>query len=146
MDTKRLILAIVLSFAVLFLYQLVFVKKAPEPQGPGAGPGPLGPQAATTASPTSPGANPGGAPPTAVPQAAGEKTAAVPPQSNAAVSALAETKVTVSTSLYRAVWTNKGAVLESYRLRNHKDEKKEDFEVVPVNQGQAAVLPFALLE
>jgi len=146
MDTKRLILAIVLSFAVLFLYQLVFVKKAPEPQGPAAGPGPLGaPAAAAVETPAQPPGT-GGAPPTAVPQAAGEKAPAVSPASSAAVSALAETKVTVETSLYRAVWTNKGAVLESYRLRSHKDERKEDFEVVPVNQGQAAVLPFALLE
>jgi YidC/Oxa1 family membrane protein insertase len=138
MDTKRLVLAIVLSFAILFLYQLLFVKKAPEPQGQEAQP------MKTLTEREAGQAAPAGA--TAAPAPTGEKTAERPGQIRPAVSATGEEKITVSTSLYRAVWTNKGAVLESFRLHNHKNEKKEDLELVPATGSEIGVFPFALLE
>jgi len=136
METKRLILAIVLSFAVLFLYQLLFVKKAPQPQGPEAGPA-----AAATVPADKPPTPPGVAeakpqPPKVQPSEA----VSVP------VSAPSEEKITIATSLYRAVWTNKGAVLESFRLFRHKNDKKEDLELVPLHASEVGLYPFALLE
>ncbi len=137
MDTKRIILAIVLSFLVLFLYQLLFVKKAPEPK-PGA---------------------------SVVPQV--EKAQAQTPQQREAapiskqiqelkdeaerpsleqVTAQREDLVKVATSLYEAVWTNKGAVLQSWKLRAHKNENKEDLELVSAFAKETEIYPFALLD
>ena len=138
MDTRRLILAIVLSFAVLFLYQLVFVKKAPGPEGPQIAQTPprsevLGGQAGPAGEKTAP-------------PAVSTKTEPGEVKVAEAVSSAGAEKVVISTSLYQAVWSNKGAVLESFKLRRHKDDKKEDLELVSAFGGEIGVRPFALLE
>ncbi|MBM3293218.1 MAG: membrane protein insertase YidC [Candidatus Aminicenantes bacterium] len=132
METKRLILAIVLSFAVLFLYQLLFVKKAPETQGPAVGP--VAAAVEPAAKPPAPSVSPEPIPP------------APEVRPGEAVSGLKEEELKVATSLYRAVWSSKGAVLKSFLLRNHRNERKEDLELVPAAAGEVGVFPFALLE
>jgi YidC/Oxa1 family membrane protein insertase len=137
MDTRRIILAIVLSFAVLFLYQLLFVKKPASPTGPVEVQSPF--KTAETEVPPVP---------------AGEKTVPEQPAGKplpeagaaAAVSAQGEEKVTVATSLYEAVWSNKGGVLESFKLRRHKNDKREDLELVSSFAAELGVKPFALLD
>ena len=138
MDTKRIIAAIVLSLGVLVLWQYVFVPKAPEPV---ANPQAAGPQTAPVTQ--------------APPAAGGEKTAQPEPRETAgvpvtaspeAVTAAAEERFTVSTPLYTALWTNKGAVPVSWKLLRHKNEKKEDLELVPAAAAEAGVFPFTLLE
>jgi YidC/Oxa1 family membrane protein insertase len=130
---KRLVIAIVLSILVLVLWQALLVKK-PEPvQGVGS---------------ARPVAAPG--------QAALEKPAPVSPDkeptgSTAApvvdlqpVASGAEEKVVIDTSLYRAEWSNKGGVLLSWRLKKHKNDKKEDLELVPLKALETGKFPFAL--
>jgi YidC/Oxa1 family membrane protein insertase len=134
MDTKRIILAIVLSLGVLVLWQYVFVKKAPETAAP---PVVSGTQTAPVTQP--------------VPSPTKEKAVEPGPTGTSevvsdAVTAAGEERFTVSTPLYTAQWTNKGGVLVSWKLHSQKNEKNEDLELVPAAAVEAGVSPFALLE
>ena len=137
---KRLILAIVLSFLVLMGYQY-FVVKPNKPE--------VAPQvtaAATSTAPAVPGTagavqeNRQEAPAEAKPAPA----EAVPAPDLGAVAGQAETDVVVETSLYKAVWTNKGAVLKSWKLKKHKNSLKEDLDLVPAMAGEIGRYPFSL--
>jgi YidC/Oxa1 family membrane protein insertase len=136
---KRLILAIVLSFLVLMGYQYFFNK----PDKPV--PNPPAPAVATPSTP--------------VPGTAGEvqeraKTPAdeakpIPPVSTApanpeAVAGQAEADIVVDTPLYRAVWSNKGAVLKSWKLKKFKDSQKEDLDLVPALAFETDRYPLSL--
>jgi YidC/Oxa1 family membrane protein insertase len=142
MDTKRLILAIVLSVVVLFGYQLLFVKKAPQPA--------VVNPAAPAASVEAPGALPGGAAPANKPPA--DAGAAKPAEQSAslsaapAVAAASEIKAQVDTSLFQAVWSNKGGVLLSWKLKKHLDDKKQPLELVPRITETLGIHPFSLLD
>lgn len=137
---KRLILAIVLSFLVLMGYQYFVVK----PNKPNVAP-PVTPSATSTA-PAVPGTagaaqeNRQEAPAEAKPAPA----EAVPARDLGAVAGQAETDVVVETSLYKAVWTNKGGVLKSWKLKNHKNSLKEDLDLVPAMAGEIGRYPFSL--
>jgi len=137
MDTKRIILAIVLSFLVIFLYQRIFMKKAPEPQ-PGAIVSPQVEKAQTQ--------TPQQKEPAVAPKQGQESKPEVEKPNLEQVAAQREDLVTVSTSLYQAVWSNKGGVLQSWKLRAHKNEKKEDLELVSAFAKETGIYPFALLD
>ncbi len=136
---KRLILAIVLSFLVLMGYQYITSKtnKSVVP--------PVEDLSATPAAPL-----PGTA--GAVQQSRTDAPAeakpapaeAVPAPDLGAVAGQAETEVVVETSLYRAVWTNKGGVLKSWKLKNYKNSQKEDLDLVPALAGEIGRFPFSL--
>ena len=134
---KRLILAIVLSFLVLFGYQALFVK----PQKPAA-PQPA-PGAVETAAQV-----PGAA--TAVPEqpktaeAKPAPVAPVPAPFTAPTAGGDESEIVVDTTLYRAVWSNKGGVLKSWVLKKHKNSKKENLELVPYLAAEIGRFPFSL--
>ena len=133
MDTKRLLLAIALSFVVLFGYQLLFVKKAPE----------TGLVSQTIAQPDLGPSDTGlKTPPTDKPATIDGVPASVPPPSASAV----EVKTIIKTSLYEAVWSNKGGVLLNWKLQRHLDEKKQPLELVPRMADTLGIHPFALLE
>ena len=138
---KRLIVAIVLSFLVLMGYQYFFVK----PNKPA-----VTPDVPSAAAPSTP-----------VPGTSGEalerqKAAAAaveakptpveaaPASDLSAVAGRSEADVVVETSLYRAVWSNKGGVLKSWKLKRHKDSLKEDLELVPALAGEIGRYPFSL--
>lgn len=131
---KRLLLAIVLSFLVLFLYQAIFVKKPelevpPEAAAliekgfekkPGEKESPLRPELLKR-------------------EEVAKKENAIQP-----VQAEQEANIFVDTSLYQAVWSNKGAVLKSWKLKRHKDENKEDLELVSLRSLEIKKFPFSL--
>ena len=137
---KRLILAIVLSFLMLMGYQYFVVK----PNKPNVAP-PVTPSATSTA-PAVPGT--AGAAQESRQEAPAEakpaQAEAVPAPDLGAVSGQAETDVVVETSLYKAVWTNKGGVLKSWKLKNHKNSLKEDLDLVPAMAGEIGRYPFSL--
>ena len=126
---KRLILAIVLSFLVLALYQMVFLKNKPQ----------INPQAQTqvpvqaAASEPKPAELP--APPETPPAAA---------QASEEAKAQAEARVLVDTSLYQAVWSNRGASLRSWKLKSHLDENKDGLELVSRRAAEVGKFPFSL--
>ena len=116
---KRLIAAIVLSFLVLMGYQYFFAKrdKAASPV-----------EAPAVEAPPEPVPGTAGAirEQEKTPEPEAEPVQAEPtPQDTAAVAGEAETDVVVDTPLFRAVWSNKGAVLKSWTLKKHKNSLKE---------------------
>jgi YidC/Oxa1 family membrane protein insertase len=136
---KRLIVAIVLSFLVLMGYNYFFVKPNkpavnPPVAAPAAPPAPVpGTAGAVQEKPQAP--------------AAEAKTApaeALPPQDMTAVAGQAEKDVVVDTPLYRAVWSNKGAVLKSWTLKKYQNSSKEDLEMVPALAAQIGRYPFSI--
>jgi YidC/Oxa1 family membrane protein insertase len=135
MESRRLILAIALSFLVLVGWQLLFVKKAPQAVPPA---GQIAQAAAGQV------AVPAPQPPAPAP----EKTAQNQPKelNINKLEASGEAFVTVRTSLYEAAWTNKGAVLRSWKLRSYKDANKQDLEIVAAASKETGVYPFALLD
>jgi YidC/Oxa1 family membrane protein insertase len=136
---KRLILAIVLSFLVLMGYQY-FVVKPTKPAVP--------PVEISPAPPAAPLPGTAGAAQESRQEAPAEAKAApaeaVPAPDLGAVAGQAETDVVVETSLYKAVWTNKGAVLKSWKLKKHKNSLKEDLDLVPAMAGEIGRYPFSL--
>jgi YidC/Oxa1 family membrane protein insertase len=136
---KRLILAIILSFLVLMGYQYFFVK----PDKPVTAP-----VETSTATPAASLPGTAGAVRESKPDAPAEAkpapAEALPAPNLGTVAGQAETDIVVETSLYKAVWTNKGGVLKSWKLKNHKNSQKEDLELVPALAGQIGRYPFSL--
>jgi YidC/Oxa1 family membrane protein insertase len=125
---KRLILAIVLSFAVLVLYQLVFVKKPP-PQEP------IPAAASEIEKPLK--QEPIQKKPLAIEESEEKKD--IQP-----VAGEHEEEIIVDTLLYRAVWINRGAQLKSWRLKEYKDENKENLELISVRSMELDRYPFLM--
>jgi len=134
---KRLLLAIVFSILLLLAWQLVFVKKAPEPVNPAEQSAKL----ETTPTQTTPEKKLSDIAASAQGAKAGAKSLNIKQ-----IASTNEEQVTISTSLYQAVWTNKGGVLTSWKLHEHKNEKSEDLNLVPVFTQNAGVYPFSLLD
>ena len=124
---KRLLLAIVLSFLVIFLYQLVFVKKLPIEE--------TTPEAIVEAE-KSPDLNP---PPKEVssPEVI-EKKDFQPTADDK------QRQIIIDTPLYRAAWSNKGALLKSWMLKEFLDENKEDLELISPSASGVDKYPFML--
>ncbi len=128
---KRVLLAIVLSFLVLVLYQALFVKK-PAPATPE-----ISPKVEKTPAqkPSQKAEKP--LPPTPPKEKPQEKN--LQP-----LAAAQEKEIIIDTSLYRAVWSNKGAVLKSWQLKQYKNENKENLELVSLQSQEINKYPFAL--
>lgn len=127
---KRLLIAIVLSFLVLVLYQALFLKQEPAPE-PVIQP----PEAAQT-SPEA--VEP---PPEYLPSEQMEEEHDFEP-----VSSQREEDIIVDTSLYHAVWSNKGAVLKSWRLKEYyKDNREENVELVADQASEINRYPFSVI-
>ncbi len=126
---KRLLLAIVLSFAVLFLYSLVFVKKEPPQQ-------PVSTPAAALENP--PEQKP------AVKQPV-EREETPTEQDFQSAAADTEEEIVVDTLLYRAVWINRGAQLKSWKLKTYKNDNGENLELISSHSAELGRYPFLLL-
>jgi len=131
---KRLLLAIVLSFLVLFLYQAIFVKK-PQLEAP--------PETAALIEKELE-QKPGEKESLLRPELLQKKEPAKKESPIQPVRAEQEDNIFVDTSLYRAVWSNRGAVLKSWKLKKHKDENKEDLELVSPRSLEIEKFPFSL--
>lgn len=137
---KRLILAIVLSFLVLFLYQIIFLKPAKKPE--------TIPQTAETAPAYS----------TAAQEESKKEmefsTAdeVIDEQKPGEVLEGAEERIIkVETPLYVAEWSNQGAVLRSWKLKHHlrklpskSNQEREWLDLVPEDAAKTGLYPFAL--
>jgi YidC/Oxa1 family membrane protein insertase len=130
METRRFVLAIVLSIIVMVLYQMVFMKNKPQPEPsvqPAAPvqvevPGKIVDQAGETV--------------------AKEPPAVAPPLEG--IQAQAETQVIVDTPLYRAIWSNSGGSLRSWKLKAHRGNGEEELEVVSPRAAESGKYPFFL--
>jgi YidC/Oxa1 family membrane protein insertase len=112
----RILVASLLSFAVIILWAKFFGPKPPVPPTPANRPARTAP--ATPGPATSPAANPSEAtltPATIAPAAAASVTVKNDSQERAVV---------VENSLYRVEISNRGAVVKSWQLKNYKDDAK----------------------
>jgi YidC/Oxa1 family membrane protein insertase len=126
---KRVIIAIALSFLVLILYQLLFFKKKPLPEAPPVQTIEKSPEIKELEKkPVSP-------------QAASKQTEQKPQE---VISAPREEQILIDTSLYKAIWSNKGGVLKSWKLKKHKDDQGEDLELVSESSSELHLYPFSL--
>src|SRR5262245_15214338 len=106
---RRVLVAIFLSFIVLYAYQAFFVKPVPQ-----------GEPAVTTAG------NPPPASSTPPPPAPPPDTGVVKPQGEA----VGDRDVNVESQDVIAVFTNRGARLKRWRLKHYQDQKREPLELV----------------
>ena len=133
---KRIFAAIVISVALLWIWAAVAPRLFPELARPKPVPATTTSKPATAAVTTRP----------QLPAANAEKPAAVT-QPVAAVAPVAESSVIstiVETPDYIAVFSNRGAQLVSFKLRNYKDKKNQPVELVKERPPPRADFPFAI--
>jgi YidC/Oxa1 family membrane protein insertase len=132
---KRVLLAILLSFVVLYGYQAIFPPPAPpKTQSGQAKPAPSSPPAPSGVS--------------ATPQA---PTAAAPVEAPAPEPAVApitgdtqEHEITVDNESVHAVFSNRGGVITSWRLKKYLNAAREPLELVPHDAPAGSPKPFTL--
>ena len=132
---KRVLLAIVLSFLILILYQAFFIKKQPQPEVP--------PESITDIEKT-PEERPAEKETLSPPAIPEERETAEEEKDLQPISAQAEEEILIDTSLYQAVWSNRGGVLKSWKLKEHTDENKEGLDLVSLRAEELGLYPFAL--
>ena len=139
---KRVLIAVVLSFIVLYGYQALFPPPKPQ-QRPSAGSTstPGAPQAG------SPSAQPS-TPQSAYPTPPAAQPPAQPAEAEKAPAALVadtiDRDVVVETDSVRAVFGTRGAVLKSWRLKRYKDAAGNPLDLVPQNVPAQTPRPFTL--
>jgi len=128
---RRVLLAVFLSFLVLFVYQAIFAPPTRPPAQPTEAP--------EGALPPTPEARP-------VESAPAQPAVPVEPQSAPAalLAAAAERGVRVETDDVEAVFSNRGGVLQSYRLKRYLDQDGVPLELVTSDVPPGTVRPFAL--
>jgi YidC/Oxa1 family membrane protein insertase len=129
---RRVLVAISLSFAVLFLYQALFLP-APPPQNvtapaPVESPRPPADAGAVSAAP--------------VPANASSPAATV--AAAPLVGDAEEREIVVETAAVRAVFTNRGARLRHWQLKNYTDDQEGPVDLVPSVIPPELPLPFSL--
>jgi YidC/Oxa1 family membrane protein insertase len=124
---KRVLLAVVLSFLVLYGYHALF--PPPEPVKP-----------ATGAAPARPADAPPVAPAPTAPQPVEEPSLAAAP----VVADTGERDIAVETDSVTALFTTRGAALKSWKLKKYFDAAGKPLELVPQNVPPGTVRPFTL--
>lgn len=143
---RRVLLAVFLSFLVLYVYQALFVPPPPPPpaadaaaEAPADAPGAAAPEEpADTPAALQPAPLAGDAP-----QAADEPPADLPPP-EPVVGETAEREIVVENDRVRAVFTNRGAALQSWRLRDYLEDDGQPVELVPRGLPPTEPAPFLL--
>lgn len=130
---RRVLLAVLLSFVVLLVYQTLVVKPRVRPeQGRPGQPRAAAPSPATAEPQGAAGA------PDAAPSAPVEAAPAV------TVGGSTEQDVLVETDLVRAVFTTRGAVLKSWQLKQYLDSEGQPIDLIPQAIANPARRPFAI--
>jgi YidC/Oxa1 family membrane protein insertase len=134
---RRVLLAVVLSFLVLYAYQALFVPPPPAGREPTSAAAPSeglgGPDGAARESAA--GAVAVEAPAQALPEA---------PQAQALVSEPTERQIIVETATLEATFSNQGARVVHWRLKDYRDETGAPLDLVPSDLPASRPSPFAL--
>jgi len=133
---RRVFIAIVLSFLVLYFYQTYVAPSPPPAPKPAASSAPT-----PSAAPSSAGAAPS-TPSSPPPSGAALSSGSREPQ--AVVSDTAEREITVETAKVTAVFTNRGGRLLHWRLKDYRDTRGEPVDLVPSGLPASEVSPFSL--
>jgi len=128
---KRLLIAIVISFLILFLYQAIFVKNEPQKD--------KSQEITTQTEPVS----------KEIPLEKPEKEKAQEPEPSRLeeikpVVGEREKKITINTSQYTAEWSSRGAVLKKWTLTEYKNEQGGPMELVSDSSEEISTYPFSL--
>lgn len=135
---RRVLLAITLSFLVLFLFQR-FIMPPPAPlESTNASASATVAGNASTPAPAQ--AAPGAAQPAPSPQPVVEQTPAV----EATVTENAAREIVVETSKVKATFSNRGGVLTHWVLKQFRNDSGELLDLVPQDAGANALKPFSL--
>ncbi len=131
---KRVLIAVFLSFLVLYAYQAIVPQpKRPAPRpAPAAITEPAGPAAATTAAPAA--GNP----------AATAETPAAVPATQPLVGDTAERDIVVDAGTVRATFSNRGAIVKSWQLLRYLDHAGNPIDLVPAGLPASSPRPFTL--
>jgi YidC/Oxa1 family membrane protein insertase len=133
---KRVLLAVFLSFLVLYGYQALFPPPKPVKKALATATAPA------VATPT--GAS-SGAPPASAGQAPGEpaRAALEAPAATPEVGETAERRIVIDTSTIEATFSNRGGVATNWHLKRYKDQKGNPVDLVP-DLPQATTRPFSV--
>jgi len=157
---RRVLIAITLSFLVLFLFQrFVMPPPASAPPAPQSGttagqaPGPAAPAPGSMAALTRPAnqsapapAAAGGVTPSGLPAAQmGNATPAAPAGPTITVGETTDREIVVETTTVRATFTNRGGRLLHWVLKEYRNEDGSLLDLVPQSFGADAVKPFSLV-
>ena len=123
---RRVLIAVVLSFLVLYGYQALFIPPPPSPQSQ---------DAAATAAP--PRGIPAAAQPAPVP-------AAPTPQPEAIISDTFEREIVIETRTVEGVLSNRGGRVLHWRLKEHRDDHGQLVDLVPSDLPADQPTPFLL--
>ena len=157
---RRVLIAITLSFLVLFLFQRFVMPPASAPRTPGAtaGQAPVTPTApGNTSGLTSPPLTAGNASPASASAressgelrrdlaeaASGREGGPVAPAITLGETGVRE--IVVETTTVRAVFTNRGGRLVRWTLKGYRNDEGAPLELVPDGAGPDAVRPFSLV-
>lgn len=133
---KRVLVAVFLSFLVLYAYQAI----VPQPKRPTPAPGSATPTpAALTEAP-----QPADAAAPAAPSGEAQAPVESAPEVVAAVAESAERDIVVDVGAVRAVFTNRGAVIKSWQLTGYVDQAGQPIDLVPSGLARDSARPFAL--
>ena len=136
---KRVLIAVILSFIVLYAYQAMFPPPQPAPGGPAAQKSSPSPSASSTVTST--------VPPGAGAAAATQQPAEARPPSSSAAPVVADTierDIPVESPSVIAVFTTRGGVLKSWRLKKYRDAAKQPLELIPHTVPPGTPRPFTL--
>src|SRR6266702_6276090 len=120
---RRIILAFILSFAVLYGFRALFSPPAPESRPPAMLQAP-----AAAANPAVESANP-----------------VEPPHPDQTIRAEKAEDLVVDTPLYTATVSNVGGVLKSYKLKAYSDAEGHPIELIEQNAGNKLGWPLTLI-
>ncbi len=129
---RRVLVAVFLSFLVLYAYQTFIVPSPPASQSP------------TQPAAAAPGSAPAAAAPAEVPQATITPQLPARPQLEAVTTEPAERRIVVDTATVEAVLSNRGGRVLSWRLKEYKDERGEPLDLIPSAIPPNQPAPFSL--
>ena len=134
---KRVLLAVVLSFVVLYAFQAIYPTKPQPPAKPSS--------TATQPQPASPTVNPS---PAAAPAPSSPDVtapaASQPAPAAALVGDTAERDIRFENESVAAVFTTRGGTLKSWRLKKYQDAAREPLELIPHTVPADTPRPFTL--
>ena len=127
---RRVLLAVFLSFLVLYTYQALFVPAAPEQPAATTTPATQQPAAVST--------------PAAAPATPAAPAADATPAPAAIVGDAAEREIVVDTAMVRAVLSNRGARVLRWQLKEYLDASGQPVDLVPSEVPADQPTPFSL--
>ncbi len=137
---RRVLIAITLSFLVLFLFQRFVMPPPADLPGNASASG-------AVSAPGAAGAPTSAAPSAQSPGAAGTEATqapAAPAVPAALVSETAAREIVLETSKVKAVFSNRGGTIVHWILKEYRDDRGQPLDLVPSSAGADAVKPFTL--